>query len=338
MKKKVIALAALIALSVGGFTYLAPSHAIHTDNAYIKADITTVSPQVGGQVATVFVQDNQWVTAGTPLFAIDDADYQANHAIAQAAVAVADAALANNASRLTLQTVNIEQAKAAIASAQANDKQQRADFARYQKLIAKASISQTQFDAQQTRTIDAKAKLDSARLALQAQQKTYDAMQSERAQLTAQRQQAQSKLTLSDIALKRTTVYAPVDGYVAHRQVQAGKFVQPGMGLITLVPSHIWLEANFKETQLTNMAPGQAVEVTLDMYPDTPITGTVESVTHATGAQFSLLPPQNATGNFVKVVQRVPVKITLQLPTDLRGKVYPGLSANVTVDTAAPQP
>ena len=130
------------------------------------------------------------------------------------------------------------------------------------------------------------------------------------------------------------SVYAPIDGFVAHRQVQAGKFVQPGMGVITLVPDRIWLEANFKETQLTHLTVGQPVSVVLDIYPDTPITGTVESVTHATGAQFSLLPPQNATGNFVKVVQRVPVKITLQLPPALNGKVYPGLSANVTVNMA----
>lgn len=333
MKKKVIALAVITILSIAGCALIAKQDAISTDNAYIKADITTVSPEVGGQVAAVYAQDNQWVEKDAPLFSIDDSDYKANHDIALAAITVAEAALSNNETRLALQEVNIEQAKASIDSAQANEKQQRTDLIRYQKLVTLASISHTQFDAQQTRAIDAKAKLKSARLFLQAQQKTYDALLSEREQLKAQRQQAQSKLALSNIALERTIVRAPISGYIANRHVQEGKFVQPGMGLITMIPNHIWLDANFKETQLKDVTPGQSVEVVLDMYPDTPIKGTVDSLTHATGAQFSLLPPQNATGNFMKVVQRVPVKITLSIPAELNGKVYPGLSANVTINT-----
>lgn len=136
-----------------------------------------------------------------------------------------------------------------------------------------------------------------------------------------------------DTALERTIVRAPFDGYIADRQVQVGKFVQPGMGLIVMVPNYVWVEANFKETQLENVMPGQDVDVVLDMFPDLTLHGRVASITPATGAQFSLLPPQNATGNFVKVVQRVPVRIELDIPAELKQRIYPGLSAEVSIDT-----
>lgn len=128
---------------------------------------------------------------------------------------------------------------------------------------------------------------------------------------------------------------APFDGYVANRNVQVGKLVQPGMGLMTMVPSAVWVEANFKETQLENVTQGQRVDVRLDMFPDHVLTGKVASITHATGAQFSLLPAQNATGNFVKVVQRVPVRIELNIPEALKTRIYTGLSAEVVINTDA---
>lgn len=128
-------------------------------------------------------------------------------------------------------------------------------------------------------------------------------------------------------------VKAPFDGFIADRQVQVGKFVQPGMGLIVMVPDYVWVEANFKETQLEYVIEGQNVEVVLDMFPDKPLHGRVASITPATGAQFSLLPPQNATGSFVKVVQRVPVRIELDIPQVLRKRIYPGLSVEVAIKT-----
>ncbi|KLV03702.1 multidrug transporter [Photobacterium aquae] len=335
MKKKITALVLLTAISMAGIGYIRSHNTISTDNAYIKADITAISPEVGGQVSAVYVTDNQRVNQGDALFAIDDTDYQANLSIAKSALAVAQAALTNNDSRLSLQLVNIAQAQSQIDSANANYDLQHTELARYKQLIAKSMISKTQYDTQHTKMIEAKARLDSAKLTLKAQQKNYDTLLSERDQLQAQYQQAQSKLNLSEIALERTVIKAPVSGYIANRQVQKGKFVQPGMGLITMVPDTIWVDANFKETQLKDIEPGQTVDIVLDMYPDTVLTGSVESITPATGAQFSLLPPQNATGNFVKVVQRVPVKINLTIPDSLKGKIYPGLSATVTVASQA---
>lgn len=331
MKKSIIALAALGTLALGGWKYWQQQQWVTTDNAYVKADVTLVSPEVSGRVTHLFVHDNQWVKAGDPLFQIDDQDYQANVNISQAAIAVAQSALANNASRMQLQQVSIEQAKTAIEGASANAQFQQSERQRFQKLLRSASVSQTAFDHQNTQAINAKASLKNARLALDAAHQQLNTLAAEREQLNAQLKQAQSKLALNTIALQRTLVKAPVDGFIANRQVQEGKFVQPGMGTITLIPETVWLNANFKETQLSHLIAGQAVDVRLDMYPDTVIAGLIDSITPATGAQFSMIPPQNATGNFVKVVQRVPVKITLTLPDSLKGRVYPGLSAVVSI-------
>lgn len=185
-----------------------------------------------------------------------------------------------------------------------------------------------------TRSIEASSNLETAKLALATEQKQLDTLMTEKLQLTAQRTKAEASLRLANISLERTTVRAPFDGYVANRQVQVGKFVQPGMGLIVMVPDYVWIEANFKETQLENVLPGQEVEVVLDMFPNHPLHGRVSSITPATGAQFSLLPPQNATGNFIKVVQRVPVRIELEIPQELSQRIYPGLSAEVSIETA----
>ncbi len=233
-----------------------------------------------------------------------------------------------------MQLVKIEQAKQGIHSASANAEHQAAEFKRLSRLVQKQSVSKNQFEAQRTRSIEANSNLETAKLALAAEQKQLDALVTEKMQLTAQRKQAEANLRLVNIALERTIVRAPFDGYVADRQVQVGKFVQPGMGLIVMVPDYVWIEANFKETQLENVEQGQDVEVVLDMFPDHPLHGRVTSITPATGAQFSLLPPQNATGNFVKVVQRVPVRIELDIPQELKQRIYPGLSAEVSIETA----
>ncbi|MBY6186689.1 HlyD family secretion protein [Marinobacter hydrocarbonoclasticus] len=331
MKKTVIAVLALSLVGVSAVYYGLGNRDVSTDNAYVKADLTVIAPQVSGQVLEVAVSDNQWVEQGDVLLRLDDRDYRATLSQAEAAIDLADAALASNDSRSILQRVQIEQARAQIAGAEANASLQQAELKRYRQLVASGSVSQTQFEVQSARSVEAQTGLDNARLALKAAQQQLATLASERTQLQAQRKQAESQHQLSEIALERATIRAPVSGRVANRQVQVGKLVQPGMAALTLVPEPVWLEANFKETQLSQMESGQAVEVVLDGYPELTIRGQVDSVTHATGAQFSLLPPQNATGNFVKVVQRVPVKIRLQLPAALRGRVYPGLSATVTV-------
>ncbi len=313
--------------------YLNHKDVVTTDNAYVKADITLLSPEVAGQVAKVMVRDNQKVNAGDPLFTIDDADYIAQRQIAQDALSVAESALISNQTQLALQKLKVQQAQSQIEAMTAQHQLQQNELKRYRALLKTNAISQTQYDLQRTRAVEAKAALDTANIALSAARQEIENLNAQRHQLTAQKNQAQSKLSLAKLALSRTVVTAPVSGTIANRQVQVGKFVQPGMGLVTLIPDNIWLEANFKETQLTEVKPGQSVQLALDIYPDLPITGKVESITPATGAQFSMMPAQNATGNFVKVVQRVPVKITLEIPKSLEGKIYPGLSANVSVVT-----
>ncbi|EGU32762.1 HlyD family secretion protein [Vibrio scophthalmi] len=333
MKKK-LTIATLIVTSfvVAGGALYHPNQ-VTTDNAYVHSDVTAVSPQVAGQVSSIFVKDNQWVKKGDRLFSIDDQDFIANQAIAAAALDVSNAALSANQTKTDMQSVKIAQAKQLIRRAQAGADHQSAELKRLTRLVEKQSISKNQYEAQRTRSIEASSELENAKLTLAVENKQYAALLTDKQQLIAQKKQAEAALQLADIALKRTVVTAPVDGFIADRQVQVGKLVQPGMGLIVMVPDYIWVEANFKETQLEKVSKGQSVEVVLDMYPDSPLQGTVSSITPATGAQFSLLPPQNATGNFVKVVQRIPVRIELQLPSALKQKVYPGLSAEVTINT-----
>ncbi|MBA5761116.1 HlyD family secretion protein [Vibrio sp. 404] len=333
MKKKVIALTLILGSAVVAIMHFYEPNTVTTDNAYIHSDVTAISPEVGGQVSQIFVEDNQWIKKGEPLFSIDSEDFLANQDIAKSALDVANTALTANQTKTEMQLVKIEQAKQKIHSADANAKHQYSEFKRLSRLVEKQSVSRNQFEAQKTRSIESQSNLETAKLSLRAEQKQYDTLLIEKLQLDAQRKQAQANLRLMNIALERTVVKAPFDGFVADRQVQVGKFVQPGMGLIVMVPDYIWLEANFKETQLGNVAKGQSVEVVLDMFPDQPIHGRVASITPATGAQFSLLPPQNATGNFVKVVQRVPVRIELDLPSELKQRVYPGLSAEVSIKT-----
>ncbi|AGQ99894.1 HlyD family secretion protein [Vibrio parahaemolyticus] len=334
MKKKVIALSLVVgSLFAAGCTLYQPN-TITTDNAYVHSDVTAISPEVGGQVSEIFVKDNQWVSKGTPLFVIDDEDFIANKEIARAALDVASSALTSNQIKTDMQLMKIEQAKQGIRRASANAAHQAAEFKRLSRLVQKQSVSKNQFEAQKTRSIEASSNLETAKLALATEQKQLDTLMTEKLQLTAQRTKAEASLRLANISLERTTVRAPFDGYVANRQVQVGKFVQPGMGLIVMVPDYVWIEANFKETQLENVLPGQEVEVVLDMFPNHPLHGRVSSITPATGAQFSLLPPQNATGNFIKVVQRVPVRIELEIPQELSQRIYPGLSAEVSIETA----
>ncbi|MFH4570034.1 HlyD family secretion protein [Vibrio diabolicus] len=335
MKKKVIALSLVVGSLFAAGCALYQPNTVMTDNAYVHSDVTAISPEVGGQVSEIFVKDNQWVREGTPLFVIDDEDFIANQEIARAALDVAKSELTANQIKTDMQLMKIEQAKQGIRRASANAEHQAAEFQRLSRLVQKQSVSKNQFEAQKTRSIEASSNLETAKLGLAAEQKQLDTLMTEKLQLTAQRKKAEANLRLANISLERTTVRAPFDGYVADRQVQVGKFVQPGMGLIVMVPDYVWIEANFKETQLENVVPGQEVEIVLDMFPNHPLHGRVSSITPATGAQFSLLPPQNATGNFVKVVQRVPVRIELEIPQELSQRVYPGLSEEVSIETAA---
>ncbi|MCW8327618.1 HlyD family secretion protein [Photobacterium sp. SDRW27] len=315
-------------------TFAAKAGQVKTDNAYTHSEITQISAEASGRVTKVFVSDNQLVEAGQLLATIDDRDYIARRDQAQGALAMALAAIDNNSARIELQQVKIQEVMAYLNVAKAENDLQQRELKRYSKLVRTGAVSKTKFDLQKNKAINAKANLEAVRLQLAAARKQLKTLQTERAQLQAQQQQAKAGLELSQLALEDTRIIAPIRGVVGNRSLQEGKFIKAGSGILAIVPvDNIWLEANYKETQLTHILPGQQVEIKLDMFPDAAFTGTVNTIAPSTGTQFSLLPPDNSTGNFVKVVQRVPVKIELDIPEELKGKIVPGLSAEVIVHT-----
>lgn len=219
-----------------------------------------------------------------------------------------------------------------LEAARADAELQRAEWARYDNLLGKKLVAKSSADAQRTRMRQANASLEATRLGLASAKRQLGSLQTERAQRLAQRDQARAALELASLSLEDTQIRAPISGVVGNRSVRKGRYVTKGTNLLAIVPvDDVWVEANYKETQTTHIQPGQTVEVRLDSFPDRPLRGHVIGASPATGARFSLLPPDNSTGNFVKIVQRVPVKIALDIPSSLRGRVVPGLSAEVAI-------
>ena len=310
-----------------------------TEDAYVRGDLTTVGPQVAGYVSSLLVRDNERVGAGQVLLTIDDRDYRARADHARAAVAQARADAAQLARRETLQLAVIREADAAVAQARVERDFARRDLERSSRLLTDGFIAPSRHDAARTGAERASAALARADAAAGAARDQLAVIRSESAQIAAREAQAKAGLRLAQIALDNTIVRAPISGVVGNRRVEAGEYVRPGSALLAIVPlDGVWVEANFKETQLTRMAPGQRVRVTVDSFPGTLLRGTVDSLSPGSGAAFSLLPPDNATGNFVRVVQRVPVKIRLDVRNALLGRLVPGLSAHVTVDVARGAP
>ncbi|WP_299809094.1 HlyD family secretion protein [uncultured Shewanella sp.] len=334
IKAVVISLALTTMLAMTAKTFITNRDTEKTNNAYVHGEITQISAEASGRITAIFVTDNQLVKAGDVLAIIDPRDYIARQAQAKAALAMATASLSSNQSRTDLQHVNIDETAAHLEIAQASHDFEQKELIRYAKLVKTDAVSKTLHDSQINKTRIANANLEAAKFKLAATKQQLINLQTERAQLLAQQQQAQASLELAELALQDTQILAPISGRIGNRALQLGKFVKAGSGVLAIVPTdNLWIEANFKETQLTHIQPGQTVEIVLDTFPDSPLTGTVSSTSPSTGAQFSLLPPDNATGNFVKVVQRVPVKIALAIPQPLKGRILPGLSAKVTIST-----
>src|SRR5829696_1180114 len=305
-----------------------------TDDAYVHSDTTVISPKVEGYLTEVRFRDNQAVTAGNVLFVIDDRDFAAKLAQAEAAVATAEAAVETYESRLELQRSMIEQAKAEIAAADAEKSRAERDFQRYRQLLTSDYASRQRVESAQAEDEKAAAAVAQKRAAAVAALGTLRVLRAQRDEEKAKRQQARAALQLARNDLDHTMIRAPVAGVVGNRSGRVGQYVKPGTQLVSLVPlPYVYVTANFKETQLTHMRPGQRAEISVDAYPDAKLTGTIESFSPASGAQFSLLPPDNATGNFTKIVQRVPLRIALPTDAALAGLLRPGLSVTVTVDT-----
>jgi membrane fusion protein (multidrug efflux system) len=314
-------------------------HLETTDDAYLHSDITTISPKVAGHVAEVAVEDNQAVAAGDVLLRLDGRDYAARLAEAEAAVAARRAAIANLETRLVLQKAVIAQAAALVAGSEADLRRTRQDHERTAKLLKEDWVSRQRFDLTEADAAKAKAGVSGAMAQVEAARRQLAVLESERDMAEANLKQAEAAAAVARADVEHTVLRAPVAGVVGNRAAQVGQYVRPGQALLAVVPlDEVWVEANFKETQIAAMRPGQPVEIEIDAFAGQAVKGRLDSVSPASGAKFSLLPPENATGNFTKVVQRVPVKIVLEAGNPLDGRLRPGLSAVVTVDTRAADP
>jgi membrane fusion protein (multidrug efflux system) len=304
-----------------------------TDDAYVQADYTTVAPKVSGYIADVLVQDNEPVKAGQVLAHIDDRDFRAAQAQAQAGVEAADAAIRNIEAETVLQQSVIEQAKAQTAASQASLKFNRTDVVRYSELARSGYASEQRAQQSETARSQSAADLQRDQAGLVAAQKKVAVLETERLQAVAERDRAQAVLHQADLNLSYTTIIAPVDGTVGARSLRVGAYVAAGTQLMAVVPLNAaYIVANFKETQLTRVRDGQPVTVKVDSFPGVKIAGHVDSLSPASGLEFSLLPPDNATGNFTKIVQRIPVKIVLD-DARLANLLRAGMSVEPTVDT-----
>jgi membrane fusion protein (multidrug efflux system) len=318
----VVAAWAAIALSSG---------VTSTDNAYVRGDVTSLAAKVAGYVTALEVEDNQSVHAGDVLFRIDDRDYRAKLAQAMANVSAAQARLIHVDAQIQLQRALIRQAEAQRRSATADMTLATKTHDRSRKLIVSNAVSQALVDETGTAQSRAVASVSAASATVEAQQQHIAVFMAEREAAVAAVSQAEAARDLAQIDLDHTVVRAPVEGVIGNRQIRLGRYVTPGVALLDIVPVNaVWVVANFKETQLEHIRPGQHVRITVDGYPDAALDGVVDSFAPGSGSAFSLLPPDNATGNFVRVVQRVPVKI-LMADNPLPGRIVPGLSARVEV-------
>jgi membrane fusion protein (multidrug efflux system) len=330
-----IALGALVLVAgvgYGGYWFVIGRHYETTNDAYLGADSVTIAPKVGGYVAELNVADNQTVHKGDVLARIDPRDYQTAVDSAAADRENAEATAANIDAQLTEQESTIAQAQAAVDSDQAGVTFSEQELARYGDLARTGAGSTQRQQQAQSDILQKKAVLDRDRAGLAAAKAHTDVLKTQRRQAAAMVAAKTASLDQAKINLANTTLVAPADGVVGDRSVRQGQFVQPGTRLMSIVPTaQIYLVANYKETQTGRMVPGQKVEISIDSFPGQTIEGTVDSLAPGTGSQFALLPPENATGNFTKIVQRVPVKILLDPKNPLSQRLRPGLSVTASV-------
>jgi len=304
-----------------------------TDDAYVGGDVTVIAPKVAGFIAEVAVTDNQQVHAGDLLVRLDDRDYKAALDRAEAAVARETATIANLDASRQLQGAVIAGAKAQVVASDAESVRAHDDQVRFKALAADNAASIQVFQKADADYKEALAAGDRSRASLDAATRQLDVIATERQQAEAALAGAKADLETARLNLSYTELRAPVDGYIGNRSGRAGAYATVGTQLLSVVPSHgLWVDANFKESQLAHMLPGQPVTVEADVLPGQVFHGTVTSVAPATGAQFSILPPENATGNFTKIVQRVPVRIRLAGDAATLGQLRPGLSVTAEVN------
>jgi len=304
-----------------------------TDDAYVGGDVTVIAPKVAGYLAKVSVIDNQQVHKGDVLATIDDRDYRAALAKAEGAVSAARAALANLDATRDLQEAVIVQARAGITASNAETARARDDQTRYQNLSAKAAVSVQSSQKADADYKQALANDQKTQAQLAAAQRELEVIATRKQQAQAALEQAIAERDLAQLNVEYTVIRAPIDGTIGNRRARDGAYATVGNALLSVVPAHgLWVDANFKEGQLAKFRPGLRVKVEADVLPGRVFHGTVASLAPATGAQFSVLPAENATGNFTKIVQRVPVRILLDEKDGTLGTLRPGLSVVAEVD------
>ncbi|MEJ0100232.1 MAG: HlyD family secretion protein [Pseudomonadota bacterium] len=305
-----------------------------TDDAYVGGDVTVIAPRVQGFIATLLVQDNQAVHAGAVLATLDDRDFIAARARAAAGVQGQQAQLENLAATRHLQLALIDQAQAEIAGVDAESERARQDQQRYGNLVGSAAVSRQAFERADATLKQAVAGQARARATLQAAQRQLDVVATQETQARAALAAASAELQTAELNLGYTVLRSPIDGIVGNRAARVGAFATAGSRLLSIIPgTGLWVDANFKESQLAHIRPGDPATVVADMLPGHVLHGHVQSLAAATGSQFSLLPTENATGNFTKIVQRVPVRIVLDARDAALAPLLPGLSVTAEVDT-----
>ncbi|MDD1622733.1 MAG: HlyD family secretion protein [Methylococcaceae bacterium] len=323
-----IFLALILVLTVGIVYWLKAIHPFETtDNTYLKSHPSLISPKETGYVKEVLFEDNQKVSPGDLLVVIDDHDFRAKVTQAEAQVLMETAHIKTLETEKRTQSAKIRQEDANITDAEADLERTTKDTKRFGDLAVSGFVSAQARDAVESSHKQASARREKTRSARLEAESELASMEARIDEARAKLKSAQAALELARIDLANTRITAPIAGIMGSRSVQVGKLVKPGSVLAYLIPSDgLFVEANFKETQIGRIQPGQLVDIRVDAYPESAFEGTVDSFAPASGSEFSLLPEENATGNFTKIVRRVPVKIRFRPGTDL-GRLKPGLSA-----------
>lgn len=305
-----------------------------TDNAYVESDISVISPKISGYLATVNIVENAYVHKDDVLATIEPRDYEIARDQARAKLETQKAAIATFSEQINSAQAQAESATANIASAEAQARRARSDYARYVALAKSDFASKQKLESTRADTQSADAALASSRAALNSATAQVAVLKAQKAEEEKRLKQSEADLDQAERNLTYTVIRAPVDGVVGNKHMDIGQLVQPGTQLASLVAlPHVYVEANFKETQIENIRIGQRAIVVSDAYPGTEIEGRVESFSPASGQIFSLLPAENATGNFTKVVQRIPIRVAIPDDNALKGLLRPGLSVTVSIDT-----
>ena len=337
-KRVVLPLLLLAGLGGGGYEgyryFVEGRFLVTTDDAYVKADMSTIAAKVGGYVSLVPVVDNSVVAKGQVLARIDDGDYVNAVEAARARIATQEATVARIGRQVAAGAAAVDQAKAMLTSAKADATRLSAEYGRADSLMQSSYGTQQRLDAARADRDRANATVANAQAAVTSAEAAIDVTRAQGEEARKVRLELVTALARAERDLAFTVVKAPFDGVVGNKSVQPGQYVQTGGRLLSLVPlGSAYVEANFKETQVARLKPGQAVVIKPDAYGEREVTGYVESIAPASGAEFSMLPPENATGNFTKIVQRLPVRIAVPPEVAREGILRPGLSVEVEVHT-----